>query len=232
MVDVEASFVADCEAAEAVQPGKGSLDDPAMASKLLAGLDAASCDTSLDASSLAGLAASTEVIGFVGMQLGGSASGSASLASDGRDGIQQFVEGLAVVNVGLGQQEGERDALPVGDEVAFGLRPAPVGRVRAGRLTPPFRCGGRAVQAGSAPIEPVRLMQTAQQFTVQLVPDTCRLPIPQPPPARHSGAARHLLRQHLPWYASSQHEQNTGQRSPVVDTGTATESVRTRVQEF
>ena len=136
MVDVEASFVADGEAAEAVQPSEGPLDNPTVTSELLAGLDATPSDAGLDAAAFAGLAASSGVVGFVGVQLGRSASGPASLAAEGRDGIQQLVEGLAVVDVGSGQQEGERDALSVGDEVALGSRPAAVGRVRAGCFTP------------------------------------------------------------------------------------------------
>lgn len=147
MVDVEASFVAHGETAKAVQPGKGPLDDPAVTSKLLAGFNAASCDAGLDVPALASLAAPAEVVCFVGMELGRSSSGPAPLAADGRDGIEQLLEGLAVVNIGLSQQEGERDALPVGDEVALGPRPAAVGGVGAGCL-PPFwprwtSCPGR-----------------------------------------------------------------------------------------
>lgn len=136
MVDVEASFVADREATESVQPREGPLDNPTVTSKLLAGFDAASCDASLDAPAFAGLTASSEIIGLVGMELGRSASGSASFAGDGRNGIQQLVEGLAVVDVGSGQQEGERDALPVRDEMALGSRSAAVGRIGASRFTP------------------------------------------------------------------------------------------------
>ena len=91
MVDVETSFVAGGEAAEAVQPGEGPFDDPAMTSKLLAGFDTASCDAGLDASLLAGLAASTEVVGFVGMELCRASPGPASFTANWRDGIEQFV---------------------------------------------------------------------------------------------------------------------------------------------
>ena len=107
-----------------------------MTSKLLAGFDAASCDAGLDASLVAGLAASTEVVGFVGMELCRSWPRPASSTANRRDGIQRLVEGLAVVDVGSGQQEGERDALPVRDEMALGSRSAAVGRIGAGRLTP------------------------------------------------------------------------------------------------
>ena len=135
-MDVEPALVSDGEAAEAVQPGEGPLDNPAMTSKLLAGFDAASCDAGLDASLLAGLAASVEVVGLVGMELRRSSSWPASFAANRRDGIQQFAQGFAVVDVGSGQQEGERDALPVCDEMALGPRPAAVGWIGTGRLTP------------------------------------------------------------------------------------------------
>ena len=135
-MDVETSFVADREAAEAVQPGKGPLDNPAIMPKLLAGFDAASCDAGLDASLVAGLAASTEVVGFVGTELCRSLPRPASSTANRRDGIQQLVRRLAVVDVGSGQQEGDRDALPVCDEMALGSRSAAVSRIGAGRFTP------------------------------------------------------------------------------------------------
>lgn len=147
-MDVEASFVADGEAAKAVQPGENLFGNPAMTSKRLAGFDTASCDAGLDAWLLAGVAASAKVVGLTGMELGRSGSGPALLPADGGDGIQQLVKGLAVVDVGLGQQKGELDALPVGDEMVLGSRPAAIGRV-----------------------EPVCLVWTALQFAVQLVPN-------------------------------------------------------------
>lgn len=48
-------------------------------------------------------------------------------------------------------------------------------------------------------------------------PDPGRLPVAQPSPARHPGAAAHLLRQHLPRDAALEHKQDAGQRRPVRD---------------
>jgi hypothetical protein len=50
--------------------------------------------------------------------------------------VEQLLERQAVVDVGAGQDEGERNVAAVGDEVAFGAGPASVGRVRAGGVTP------------------------------------------------------------------------------------------------
>ena len=76
--------------------------------------------------------------GFVGVQFVRAAAGAAGLAADGRDGIQQVFERHAVVDVGPGQQKGEREAAPVRDNVPLRARFAPVCRVRASGLAPLF----------------------------------------------------------------------------------------------
>jgi hypothetical protein len=52
---------------------------------------------------------------------------------------------------------------------------------------------------------------------MQPVPDPSRLPVAQPPPARHPRPAAHLLGEHLPRDAALQHKQDAGQRRPVWD---------------
>lgn len=49
-MEIVAPFVADEEAAVAVQPGKGALNDPAMSPELRLGLDAWASDTRGDVS--------------------------------------------------------------------------------------------------------------------------------------------------------------------------------------
>jgi hypothetical protein len=58
-------------------------------------------------------------------------------------------------------------------------------------------------------------MQPLQQMPVQLLPQPGRLPVSQPPPARHTRAASHLTRQHLPGNARAEHEENAGERGAV-----------------
>lgn len=107
-----------------------------MPPELLAGVNAAPRDTSLDAAALTSLATPTKVVGLVGVQLGRSTAWSAALAADRRDSIQEVVEWFAVVDVGPGQQEGKWNALPVGEKVPFGAWSAAVSRVRAGGFAP------------------------------------------------------------------------------------------------
>ena len=68
------SFVANREATEAVQSGEGLSDNLAVTSKLLVSFDAVSCDASLASPAFAGLTASSEIIGLVGIELGRSTS--------------------------------------------------------------------------------------------------------------------------------------------------------------
>jgi hypothetical protein len=60
----------------------------------------------------------------------------AGLTRDGRHSVKQILESYAVVDIGPGQQKGERDATSIRDQMAFGARPALVGRVRTCRGTP------------------------------------------------------------------------------------------------
>jgi hypothetical protein len=134
-MDVDPSFIADGQAAVAGHPGEGSLDDPSVAAEFLAALDAAPDDPGCDAASAASVPATPMIVGLVGMQLAGFAAGTAALAADWWQGIEPGLERDAVVDIGAGQQEGERDATPVGDEVVPGLpRSVGFGPVAA----PPF----------------------------------------------------------------------------------------------
>lgn len=135
-MDVEPSFVADGKSSKRIEPGEAALDDPSVAAKLLAGLDAAPGDAGLDPAALASSAAATIVVGFVGVQLVRPAPWSAALAGDRHNRVKQIFERPAVVNVGCGQQESERDAAPVRDKVTLCARLAPIRRVRACRDTP------------------------------------------------------------------------------------------------
>jgi hypothetical protein len=133
---VEPSLIADSEPPELVEPREAAFDHPSMAAELLAGIYAAPGDAWFDAPTQAGASAAPVIVGFVGVQLVGSASRSAALARDGRHSVEQVLERYAVVNVGPGQQKGERDAVPIRDQMAFGARPASVGRVWTCRGTP------------------------------------------------------------------------------------------------
>lgn len=92
VMDVGASFVADDEASEPVDPGEAALDDPTMGPELLAALNTSPCDAVLDAPATARLATSSSVVGLVGVQLAGPATWSTPFAGDGGHGVDQALE--------------------------------------------------------------------------------------------------------------------------------------------
>ncbi|CAA2160588.1 hypothetical protein MBRA_05744 [Methylobacterium brachiatum] len=91
---------------------------------------------------------------------------------------------------------------------------------------PLFGRDSRAVQASPAPADLTRRVQALQQHVMQAAPNARRLPIPQPPPATHAGAAAHLGRQHFPRQPRAQHEQDARECGPVLNW--TTPALRTR----
>lgn len=116
---------------------KDYFDDPSMFAQSLAALDAAARDPVFDPAPEAGAAAAAVVVGLVGMQFLRPAARPSRLAWDGRHSVDQILERPAVVSIGASQQESERDAAPVRDEVALGACFAAIRRVRPGPA-PPF----------------------------------------------------------------------------------------------
>lgn len=77
------------------------------------------------------------VIAAVREQRVGLAARSSDAAMDGRDRIEQRQELGDVVAIAAGQQDGERSAVSVGDDVVLRAGPPAIDRRRA-RLAPPF----------------------------------------------------------------------------------------------
>ncbi len=77
---VEPALVTDSQAAEAVEPGKGSLDHPAVTPQLRAALDATPRDTRYDAPLAQRRPVALRVVPFVSMQLHRTIAASSSMA--------------------------------------------------------------------------------------------------------------------------------------------------------
>ena len=100
MVHIDPAFVTDGVAAEPVQPRKAAFDHPSVLAQLFANIDTPPCDARLDVAADGGASATTMVIGFVGVQLVGSASWSTALAGNRRHSVKQFLQRHAIVYVG------------------------------------------------------------------------------------------------------------------------------------
>ena len=128
LVDVVASFPADPQSSETVQPGDRALYYPAENAQAGAVFDASFGDDRADAAVPEQAAVLVVVVGAVGEQGIGSASGSADDACHGRNLVQQRQQLRDVVAVSAGQRHRERDALGVGEDVVLAARPCAVDR--------------------------------------------------------------------------------------------------------
>jgi hypothetical protein len=119
-VDVSSPFPSDAQTSEAVQPRETSLHDPAVGAQFGAVQGAAAGDRWHDAAGADLVAVDVVVVAPVGEQRVRFAARPAHPATDRRDRIEQRQELGDVVAVAAGQQDRERGAVPVGDEVMFG----------------------------------------------------------------------------------------------------------------
>jgi hypothetical protein len=158
-------LIANGEASEFVEPGEAMLDDLLVTAKLLA--DAAPGDAGFDLAVLSGLTAAPMIVSLVGVQLVRSAPGSTLLAYHGRHGVDQVFEGHAVVDVGSGQDQGRRNAVPIRNQVPFGAGPASFGWVRAGRRSPLFAVNHEL----STPARPQPIRSASRKRRQQITPE-------------------------------------------------------------
>ncbi len=135
-VEFGVAFVADDEAAELVDPGEGPFNDPSVLAELGAAVDAASCDARRNVAAAQLAPAEGVVVTFVGVQLGGPLAWSSAPLANWLYRVDGRRQDLAVVAVGSGQDNGERKAGAVDDDMALCARPAAIGRVRADRFSP------------------------------------------------------------------------------------------------
>ena len=156
------AFVADNQSPELIDPGKGALDDPSVFAQMLAAFDAAPGNAGCDASSPQITPAAIEIVSLVGMELGWSLTGPSPPLTNRVDGVNNAGQGLAIVTVGSGQGDGERQATPIHDDVTLGAWLAPVSRVGADRV-PPFLAGTdeASTEARDQSIWPARLSRSS-----------------------------------------------------------------------
>ena len=113
----------------------------------------------------------------------------ARLAADLRSDIGHLVDGHAILHVGPGQGERERDTLTAHDEVAFRAKTAPFGRVRLGRGGSFFSVIEELSSTAQHPVDAVGVLLAAGQFPVQPLPDIRFQTAAQPSPADYPRTA-------------------------------------------
>jgi len=135
-MDVGASFVADGQPAEAMEPGQGALHHPTVSTQALAGVDALAGDAHPDVASGQRLAAAGDVRGLIGMQFGGPLASLSGRGLGRRDGVEQVLKDNRVVAVGPRQERGQRDSGALDHKMALRARFAPIRRIRPREVAP------------------------------------------------------------------------------------------------
>ncbi len=137
VVDVAASFVADEQALEVVQPGEGAFDDPAVAAKSGAVRGLAASDQRLDTALADEATVLVVVVAAVGDHAVGTTARSPRSSAHRRYRGQQRDQLGDVVAVAARDRAGERDPRRVDEQVVLGAGSGSINRARA-RFGAPF----------------------------------------------------------------------------------------------
>lgn len=116
-MDVGSAFPADAQSFEAMEPGEGALDDPSIDAQAAAVGGAASGDGRDDPAGPDLISLDVVVVAAVGEDGLGLAAWPASSSPDGRDGVEQGHELGDIVAVATGEDDRERCAVSVSDQV-------------------------------------------------------------------------------------------------------------------
>lgn len=136
-MNIGATFIADFQAAEAIQPAQGALHNPTVKTEPMAAVHVASRDAWRDAPATQGLAGLTTVVRLVSVQLGRSFAGSAPAATQRGNGIDHRLQHPTVMDIGPRMPYRQGDALSVDHKMALRARFAAVCRVATGSFAPP-----------------------------------------------------------------------------------------------
>jgi hypothetical protein len=185
LMNVMPSFIPNAQAAKAVEPCAGALNNPAIATQLLTRLNAASCDARRDSSPSKFDTQLLRVIRFVGVQLVGTLPRTPpSMAPNRFNSIYDFEQHPRVMQVRRAQECRERNACSFDHNMPLRARFAAIRRIAAG-FRPPFGAG--AENASTAARDQSRRSASAKRSSKAW----CNL--------RHTPASCHSrsLRQHV-----------------------------------
>jgi hypothetical protein len=130
---LDVALVSQGQAAVAAEPGDGALDGPAAAAEPLRGFDADAGDPVADAPLTQQPVVGGNVVGLVRVDLHGLAPPGSAPGLDLRDALQEWFEGLGVVEVRRRDRQGKRQAGAVGQDVDLRARLAAIDRVWPGQ---------------------------------------------------------------------------------------------------
>ena len=130
------TFVAQIQAAVAMEPRQSAFDDPPRAAEATAVGRASLGQVRPDASRVQVITVGLRIVGPVALDRVGFASRAARPAAQGRDRVDQREQLRDVVPVGRGEDRREGDAARIGQKVMFRSFLAAIGRVRSSLFPP------------------------------------------------------------------------------------------------
>ena len=125
------AFITDAKAPKLVQPRNRAFHDPARFAEAAAVLGVAARDLGRDAACGQGMAVRIGIVSPVGLNEGGFRARTSRLSGDRRHGLDQRQKLRDVVSVGLREDDAQRNALGIREEVVFRARTAAIGWVRS-----------------------------------------------------------------------------------------------------
>lgn len=149
-MDICPALITNRQPAEAVEPSKRALHNPPMLSQAFSGFDPAARDAVLNMACTTSAPAAGEVVSLVCVEFSGTSPRRATPAADGLYAIEHFVEAHGVMLVRRPQVIGERNPVPVDNQVVLGSWAATVDRVGPGIRAPPF---AGTLEASSAALD-------------------------------------------------------------------------------
>ena len=136
LMNIGATFVANSQAAELVQPTQGAFHDPAGFAQPATMRRARACQLVGDSARLQPAMVRGTAVGAIPLHSIRALARATDFAPHGRNGRHERLQLAAVMHVGCGQLDAQRQALGIGAKMMFAARFAAIRRVGA-RLKPP-----------------------------------------------------------------------------------------------
>lgn len=220
-MDISSAFISDEQAPVSMEPGKGSLNNPAVLSKMRGTVHPTSGNAVLYMSHCARLSAKRKIVPFISVKFLRTTSGSPVQISQGRQMIQHIFQHFAIIHIGGSEADNKRNAIAIRYEMMFASRTTSIYGVGSCVFAPLFAWMTEpSIQALLQSIF-FCIVQILQDDMVKALPNTSFLPVSKSAPAGHATAAAHLLWQVFPRYPCLEYKDNSGQSCPVRYTWTA-----------
>ena len=121
-MDISPAFISDEQAPVSMEPGKGSLNNPAVLSKMRGTVHPTSGNAMLYMSHCARLSAKRKIVPFISVKFLRTASGSPVQISQGRQMIQHIFQHFAIIHIGGSEADNKRNSIAIRYEMMFASR--------------------------------------------------------------------------------------------------------------